>query len=85
MKHNDCLNFSSIDAAKGICRLTKQIINIDSTVCEHLKLTPKCKICKSFEKTSEDGTGLCKGLSKEDWTFENLNAVTCKGFEFNEF
>jgi 4-hydroxyphenylacetate decarboxylase small subunit len=84
MKHNDCLNFSSIDAAKGICRLTKQLINIDSGVCEHLKLAPKCKNCKSFEKTSAAGTGICRGLSKEDWTYESLNAVTCRGYEANE-
>lgn len=85
MKHNDCLNFSNIDAAKGICRLTKQLIIIDSDVCENLKLAPKCKNCKSFEKTNEDGTGICRGLTKEDWTFESLSAVTCKGFELNEF
>ncbi len=82
LKHNDCLNFSSIDAAKGICRLTKQLINIDTDVCESLRLAPKCKNCKSFTNPNEDGTGICKGLEKEHWTFESLSAVTCKGHKF---
>ena len=82
LRHNDCLNFSSIDAAKGICRLTKEIINIDSDVCEALNLAPKCKNCKNFDKPNNEGIGVCKGLAKEDWTFESLNAVTCNGHEF---
>lgn len=82
LKHNDCLNFSTIDATKGICRITKQLINIDSETCSNLALMPKCKNCINFEKPDEKGIGTCIGLEKEDWTFESLNAITCKGHKF---
>ena len=82
LKHNDCLNFCSIDAAKGMCRITKQLINIDSDICEGLVLAPKCNNCKHFNNPDEKGIGICSGLSKEDWTFGSLSAVTCKGHEF---
>lgn len=28
-KHSDCMNFCAVDATKGICRLSKQMINLD--------------------------------------------------------
>lgn len=84
LKHNDCLNFSPIDAVKGICRLTKDIVNIDSGTCKNIAIVPKCKNCKHFGASDVNGIGLCKGLSKDDWTFESLNAITCKGHEFKQ-
>ena len=77
LKQNDCLNFCSIDAAKGICRLTKQLINIDSDVCGKFQLAPKCSNCEHFHDADEKGIGICKGLSKEDWVYGSLNAGTC--------
>jgi 4-hydroxyphenylacetate decarboxylase small subunit len=82
LNHNDCLNFCSIDAAKGICRLSKQTINIDSDICNSLVLAPKCNNCIHFDKPDDKGIGTCKGLEKEDWTFGGLCAVTCKAHEF---
>lgn len=82
LNHSDCLNFCSIDAAKGICRLTKELINIDSDACPNFKLAPKCCNCKHFENEDEKGMGTCKGLEQENWTFASLNAITCKGHEF---
>lgn len=82
LKHNDCLNFCSIDAAKGMCRLTKQVVNIDSDTCGSLVLAPKCNNCRHFDNPDDKGIGMCSGLSKENWTFGSLNAITCIGHEF---
>ena len=84
MKHNDCLNFCNIDAAKGICRLTKNFIAIDGDVCEKFDLAPKCNNCENYHDENEQGIGVCKGLQKEDWVYGNLNAITCKAHKFNK-
>jgi len=81
-KHNDCLNCSPIDAAKGICRITNEMVNIDSEVCNRFELVPKCKNCQYFKERKEDNLGTCTGLEKEDWTFGDLNSITCKGHKF---
>lgn len=81
LKHNDCLNFCSIDAAKGICRLTKQCIAIDSNLCGSFTLAPKCNNCEHFHNADEKGIGLCKGLTKEDWVYGSLPAVTCTSYK----
>jgi len=83
LKHNDCLNFCAIDAAKGICRLTKQHIAIDDPACSSLVKAPKCKNCMNFKDSGADGIGQCTGLEIDNWTYATLNAVTCKGHTFN--
>lgn len=84
LKHNDCLNFCSIDAAKGICRLTKQFIAIDSTICSSFRLAPRCNNCEHFYDADEKGIGLCKGLPKEDWVYGSLSAITCTSHKAKE-
>lgn len=80
-KHNDCLNFASIDVAKGICRKTNSIIFIDSEVCGNFKEVPKCKNCSKFKNPNADNMGTCTGLKKEYWTYGELMGVTCEGYE----
>ena len=82
LKHNDCLNFCAIDASKGICRISKEFINIDSEVCSSFKEMAKCKNCINFKDEDEKGMGKCVGLKKENWTFKELKAITCEGHEF---
>lgn len=81
MKHNDCLNFSPIDVAKGICRVTNTIIFIDSEPCTNFKELPKCKNCVNFINANKDNIGTCTGLNKEAWAYGDLNAVTCEGYK----
>ncbi|WP_027623091.1 4-hydroxyphenylacetate decarboxylase small subunit [Clostridium lundense] len=80
-KHNDCLNFSPIDVAKGICRLTNSIIFIDSQTCGKFNELPKCKNCTNFKNPNKDNIGTCTGLKKEAWAYGDLNAVTCEGYK----
>ncbi len=49
-KHSDCMNFCAVDATKGICRLSKQMINLDDAACPEIKVMPKCKIVKILLK-----------------------------------
>ncbi|MCM1990850.1 4-hydroxyphenylacetate decarboxylase small subunit [Oceanirhabdus seepicola] len=81
IKHNDCLHFSNIDAAKGICRLTGNIVEIDSDACASYDKKAKCKFCKNFTEESTDGIGTCVGLKVNDWVYGELNAVTCSSYE----
>lgn len=84
MKHNDCVNFSSIDVAKGICRLSNQMVFIDVPVCEEFNEVSKCKNCSNFKNPNKDNMGTCVGLKKHSWTYGELNTVTCEGYEVNK-
>jgi 4-hydroxyphenylacetate decarboxylase small subunit len=84
MKHNDCVNFSPVDVAKGICRLSNQTVFIDALVCEKFNEVSKCKNCSSFKNPNKDNMGTCVGLKKPSWTYGELNAVTCEGYKANK-
>ncbi|SFC91905.1 4-hydroxyphenylacetate decarboxylase small subunit [Clostridium uliginosum] len=84
IKHNDCVNFSSIDVAKGICRISNEMVFIDTSTCGNFKEVHKCKNCSNFKNLNKDNTGLCTGLKKEAWTFGELSAVTCEGYKSNK-
>lgn len=77
------MNFSPIDAVKGICRLSGSLIPADDSGCERSVPLPRCGTCKFLINCSEDGVGTCTGLKKEDWTYSALCAVTCEGYESN--
>ncbi|MEG1255204.1 4-hydroxyphenylacetate decarboxylase small subunit [Clostridium sp.] len=84
MKHNDCVNFSQIDVAKGICRLSNEMIFIDTPVCENFNEVSKCNNCANFKNPDKDNVGTCVGLKKQSWTYGELNAVTCEGYKLNK-
>lgn len=84
MRHNDCSNFCFIDVAKGICRLTNEMVFIDTPVCANFKETCKCKNCANFKNPNKDNLGSCTGLKKEAWTYGDLNAITCEGYKCNK-
>lgn len=78
LKHNDCRNFIPVDVAKGICRLTEQLILIDSPVCKNFSVLPKCKNCCHFSPSqTEEFIGVCGAESNKPWTYSELIAVTC--------
>lgn len=81
MKHNDCVNFSPVDAAKGICRATNNMVFIDTETCGNFKEACKCRNCKNFVNPGSDNIGTCIGLKKESWTFAELSAATCEGYK----
>lgn len=80
-KHNDCENFSPVDAAKGICRLSGNFVYIDTNVCPNFTEIPKCRNCRFFENPDEQEIGVCKGAHMEGYTYGDLKAVTCEGYK----
>lgn len=80
-KHNECENFAPVDVVKGICRLSNNIVPINSEVCAKFEAIPKCKDCTFFKNPDKDGIGLCTGLTKEYWTAGNYNAGLCEGYK----
>lgn len=79
MKHKDCRNFVPVDVAKGFCNVHKQMVLIDSDVCETFKVLPKCENCAKFEPySSEDTLGTCLAEKAKPWTFADLITVTCE-------
>lgn len=81
LNHSDCLNFTTIDAAKGICRVLNKIVFIDTDTCNEYAELPKCKNCKCFTNPNDDNVGTCTGLNKEAWTYGELTSVTCEGYK----
>ena len=83
-KHSDCMNFCAVDATKGICRLSKQMINLDDAACPEIKVMPKCKNCKNFVEANDEGIDDSVSGSTQYWVYSTLNAITCEGHVFNE-
>lgn len=81
MKHSDCSNFCPIDAAKGICRLTNEMIFIDTDLCSHFDEISKCKNCTKFLNPDKDGIGTCVGFKKETWSPSELKSTLCEKYE----
>ncbi|HWR44851.1 4-hydroxyphenylacetate decarboxylase small subunit [Sporomusa sp.] len=79
-QHNDCDNFAAVDVTKGICRLTNELVLIDSQICVKFDAIPKCSGCSFFQHPDKEGIGTCTGLQKEYWTAANYNAALCEGY-----
>jgi 4-hydroxyphenylacetate decarboxylase small subunit len=78
--HADCDNFVSLDVAKGICRLTDEVVLIDSKVCSKLDQISKCRDCQLY--SDDDGElGVCTGREKQYWVDGNYRAGLCKEFK----
>jgi 4-hydroxyphenylacetate decarboxylase small subunit len=82
--HSGCENFAPVDVAKGICRLTGDLIPVDSAVCPKFSAIPKCAGCVNFRNPDKDGIGTCVGLQQEYWTAGNYNADLCEGYVKNQ-
>jgi len=79
-KHTDCIYFSNVDAAKGICRISGEITLIDSPVCENFERKASCKLCRNFRKTVEPTIGECLASKEGYWSYEDLNAENCENY-----
>jgi 4-hydroxyphenylacetate decarboxylase small subunit len=79
MKHMDCRNFAAVDAAKGICHRTKELILADGDHCEHCVRIPKCKFCTYFTP-SDEYLGNCNAVASKPVVYPDLITVTCELF-----
>ncbi|MDT3700156.1 MAG: 4-hydroxyphenylacetate decarboxylase small subunit [Thermincola sp.] len=81
LAHKDCRNFAPVDVVKGLCHLHKQMVLIDSPVCEKYKILPKCESCSNFKPDcTEAKLGICLAEATEPWTYAELIAVTCENY-----
>lgn len=90
MKHFDCINYIHLDCEKGMCALDKVAVPIDgsgSGACPRFENAPKCGICRNFSKAADNGTqkdngiGICRGFTMENWAYESCGAFACEKFE----
>ncbi|WP_148305563.1 4-hydroxyphenylacetate decarboxylase small subunit [Candidatus Arsenophonus nilaparvatae] len=76
--HTHCHNFCPIDVAKGLCRLSGNLIMIDTPVCENYNEKPRCEHCRHYcDKTSP---AQCLGFGKPYWVDASTNAGLCDAF-----
>ncbi len=78
---NDCRNFFSLDVAKGICRLTQDVVLTDSKTCTDYVQLPKCKFCTYFSTGHQEGIGMCNAEADHPWAYPEMIAVTCAMFK----
>lgn len=79
--HGDCLNYCSMDVAKGICRLKNMIVPIDGDSCEDYQVLPKCKFCQNYKAGEEVGIGNCLAEAHKPWAYPEMIAVTCEWYK----
>lgn len=78
-KHDDCKFLATIDVAKGYCHRNKQVLIIDTPVCEKFDALPKCATCAKFvQDSAEANLGVCSAGPNSPWTYPDLIASTCE-------
>lgn len=81
--HRDCANFAPIDVTKGICHLTKDIVQADAGQCADFALLPRCANCREFAATpGASHMGHCNASAHEPkfFAYPDMVAVTCDGY-----
>jgi 4-hydroxyphenylacetate decarboxylase small subunit len=81
LQHKDCRNFCSMDVAKGICRRTQDIVQIDGQACADYAQLPKCKFCANYTASDKEGMGTCNAESDHPWAYPEMIAITCENFK----
>ena len=74
----DCKYYLPVDVFKGICKISKNKISPDDSVCNNFEKQKKCKFCKNFSmKNGKEFIGKC--CSNFD-AYPDMNSKTCTGF-----
>ena len=81
LQHNDCLNYCHVDAAKGICRRTQEMVLSDAESCAEYVQLPKCKFCQQYTPGEQAGLGVCTAEDGHPWAAPEMIAVTCEMFQ----
>jgi 4-hydroxyphenylacetate decarboxylase small subunit len=79
-RHSDCRRYVPVDAAKGICRRTGGVVNLEDLPCQDLILLPKCKYCAHYLCDEREELGICAAEADRPWTYPELVAATCSWF-----
>ncbi len=80
LRCHDCRDFCNMDVAKGICRRTQEVVLIDFPACSEYVQLPKCKFCRYYSASHQEGIGVCKAEASHPWAYPEMIAVTCEMF-----
>lgn len=81
--HRDCRNYAPVDVAKGICHLTKEMVQADAEQCSDFTLMPRCKHCKHFAADAavhEMGTCEVSTHVPKFFAYPDMVSVTCEQY-----
>jgi hypothetical protein len=81
LKHDDCRNLAVVDAFKGYCNCHKNMVPIDTPVCDEFVSLPKCGICANFEAGKEENMGICAAGKGRPWTYPDLIGLSCEMYK----
>jgi 4-hydroxyphenylacetate decarboxylase small subunit len=80
----DCRNYASVDVAKGICHVRKQLVMADGKACTLFERLPKCKHCAKYLPVEREYLGTCAASPDRPMTYPDLIGVTCEWFSWKE-
>lgn len=79
--HRNCSFYAPVDAAKGICHKTKQLVQADSAACKSFAAALKCSNCKNYAADAANPlTGVCKAAKDGFFAYADMSAGTCKTY-----
>ncbi len=81
MRHSDCRRYIPVDVAKGICRRTGELVNLDVPPCQELITLSKCKFCINYLSGEREELGTCTAEADHPWTYPELVTTTCSWFQ----
>ena len=89
--HRDCRNYVPVDAAKGLCRRSKNLLPADGDICKEFRRLPRCRVCAHFQATSENSQsgldnqiGVCLRSVNQFLAYADMTAATCRDFQLRE-
>jgi hypothetical protein len=80
--HMHCRNYAPIDAIKGVCHVSKEIVPADGAACPSFDRLPRCSECEHYLPSDEQYLGICQATEGRPMTYPDLTAVTCEWFEW---
>ena len=81
-KHMHCRNYAPIDVVKGVCHVTKDVVQADDHACPSFDRLPRCSECGRYVAGRDEYAGVCTAAPDRPMTYPDLVAVTCETFEW---
>ena len=79
--HRDCRHFAPVDAMKGICHRTKEMVASDDERCRNFERMPKCLCCRNYLPDGEiTEIGTCKAAKLQFMAYGDMVSITCESF-----
>lgn len=80
--HRDCRNYAPLDAARGICHKTKEVVAADEKNCECFSCLPRCCRCSNYAADeSKPQVGICRRSPNNFLAYGDMTAKTCRDFD----